>query len=156
MDRYNSYFLIFLVFEKYCGNYLLDQVTSMIFLARGLPPPAPSRNSLRSPACCPLHHLHHHHIAQLFGSLMKQLNFRGHETSSLALFCHAFIATPSSQGSSFSDLVRLVAKSRAQMSPPPLFASNISLLVSQLFFITSSQMLILFVLQLFLSLIFKC
>ena len=50
----------------------------------------------------------------------------------LALFCHvfneSFIATPSSQGSSFSDLVRLVAKSRAQMSPPPLFASNISLI----------------------------
>ena len=102
-------------------------------LTQGLPPPAPSRNSLRSPACCPLHHLHHHHIAQLFGSLMKQSNFRGHEIFSLTLFCHAFIATPSSQGSSFSDLVRLAAKSRAQMSPP-LFAPNISLSVSQLFF----------------------
>merc|ERR1719474_1162034 len=67
---------------------------------------------------------------------------------SLALFCHAFIATPSFQGSSFSDLVRLVAKSRAKMSPP-LFVPNISLVVSQFFIITSFQMLILCVHQLF-------
>ena len=32
-------------------------------LTQGLPPPAPSRNSLRSPACCPLHHFHHHHCS---------------------------------------------------------------------------------------------